>query len=250
MSLNQIICGDSIQILKTFPRRFVDITITSPPFNLNKKYDKYNDNILYSDYLTFTKEWLKEVLQVSKITGRLCLDVPLDVNLGGHHSFYVDIANIVQEVGWKYKVTIIWNKTQITGRTAWGSWQSPSAPSVTTPVEMIGVFYKEKWKRENIKNKISDITKEQFIEWTYGVWTFPYKSSKEHPAAFPEEVPKRLLKLFSFRDDVVLDPFNGIGTTCIVAKELQRKYIGIDISEEYCKIAERRVNHCHAQMRI
>lgn len=119
---------------------------------------------------------------------------------------------------------------------------SARAPYVIAPVEMIVVLYKNKWRKKS-GSGISDITKEEFIEWTNGVWSFSGESKKRvgHPAPFPIELPKRCIKLFSFVDDVILDPFLGSGTTLIACTLLNRKGIGIEIDEKYCEIAKKRL---------
>lgn len=122
------------------------------------------------------------------------------------------------------------------------SWKSASAPYVTAPVEVIIVMYKEFWKKQN-KGE-STISRDNFIAWTNGVWTFNGEKKKNvggHPAAFPIELPKRCIELFSYNGDIILDPFMGSGTTCVAAKALGRNYIGIDISENYCKFVEERL---------
>jgi site-specific DNA-methyltransferase (adenine-specific) len=136
----------------------------------------------------------------------------------------------------------VWNEGNISRRTAWGSWLSASAPYVIAPVEMIVIMYKKRWKKVN-REKKSDITKEEFIEWTNGLWTFSGESKKRvgHPAPFPVELPKRCIKLFTFIGDVVLDPFLGSGSTLIACALLNRKGIGVEIDKNYCEIAKKRL---------
>ena len=145
-------------------------------------------------------------------------------------------------MGWKYHSTIIWNEQNISKRTAWGSWLSASAPFVIAPVEVIVVLYKERWKKISGSGK-SDISKEEFIEWTNGVWNFMGESKKRigHPAPFPVELPKRCIKLFSFVGDTVLDPFLGSGSTLIACVLTNRKGIGVEIDKNYCELAKNRL---------
>ena len=202
-----------------------------------------NDNLDYCEYLNFTKDWLTNVFNWTKSTGRLCLNVPLDKNKGGQQSVGADITQLAKEVGWKYHSTIIWNEQNISRRTAWGSWLSASAPYVIAPVELILVLYKDIWKR-NYKGQ-SDITKDEFMLWTNGVWTFNGESKKRigHPAPFPQELPYRCIKLFSYIGDLIFDPFLGSGTTTLVAEKLNRNYIGIEIDEVYYNLALERNRH-------
>ena len=173
----------------------------------------------------------------------MCLNIPLDKNKGGQQSMGADITTIAKAVGYKYHSTIIWNESNISRRTAWGSWLSASAPYVIAPVELIVILYKDIWKKIN-NQKNNDITKEEFMEWTNGLWAFSGQSKKGaggHPAAFPIELPKRCMKLFSFVGDTVLDPFLGSGTTLIASYLNQRKGIGVEINKEYCDIALKRL---------
>ncbi|TAL47087.1 site-specific DNA-methyltransferase [archaeon] len=219
----------------------IDLIVTSPPYNVDIKYNSHDDKISYLDYLEFSRKWLSRCFEWLKDDGRLCLNVPLDINKGGQQSVGADITNIAKKVGFKYHSTIIWNEGNISRRTAWGSWLSASAPYVIAPVELIIILYKNRWKKDN-KLK-SDTTKEEFIEWTNGLWTFNGESKKRvgHPAPFPIELPRRCIKLFSYVDDIILDPFMGSGTTLIASCLNNRKSIGIDIDKEYCKLAKKRI---------
>lgn len=221
----------------------VDLIVTSPPYNLDISYNSHKDNLSYADYLLFTKQWLEICFLLTKNTGRLCLNIPLDKNKGGQKSVCADITQIAQQAGWKYHSTIVWNEGNISRRTAWGSWLSASAPYVIAPVEVIVVLYKNEWKKDRTGKK-SDITKQEFMDWTNGLWEFPGQSKKGaggHPAAFPVELPKRCIKLFSFVGDVVLDPFMGSGSTLIASKAHNRKGIGVDVDKGYCDIAIKRL---------
>jgi site-specific DNA-methyltransferase (adenine-specific) len=223
----------------------IDLVVTSPPYNVDIEYEGYRDNIPYEKYLEFTEKWLRRVYEILKSDGRICLNIPLDKSRGrtgeGFQSVYVDVVSIAKRVGFEYFSTIIWNESNISRRTAWGSFASASAPYVIAPVEVIVLLYKHSWKR--FEGGDSDITPEEFKEWTLGLWTFQGENPKRvgHPAPFPLELPKRCIKLFSYVGDVVLDPFVGSGTTLVAAYLLRRKAIGIDISRKYCEIARERL---------
>ncbi|MCR6693020.1 MAG: site-specific DNA-methyltransferase [archaeon YNP-LCB-003-016] len=223
----------------------IDLVVTSPPYNVDIEYEGYRDNIPYEKYLEFTEKWLRRVYEILKPDGRICLNIPLDKSRGrtgeGFQSVYVDVVSIAKRVGFEYFSTIIWNESNISRRTAWGSFASASAPYVIAPVEVIVLLYKHSWKR--FEGGDSDITPEEFKEWTLGLWTFQGENPKRvgHPAPFPLELPKRCIKLFSYVGDVVLDPFVGSGTTLVAAYLLRRKAIGIDISRKYCEIARERL---------
>ena len=234
---------DDILTSKAIAERSVDLIVTSPPYNVEIDYASNQDNLSYREYLEFTRGWMEKCYDLAREDGRFCLNIPLDKNKGGQQSVYADIVSVAKGIGWKYHATVIWNEGNISRRTAWGSWLSASAPYIIAPVEMIVILYKEKWKKNRKKGK-SDITKQEFIEWTCGVWSFSGQSKREaggHPAPFPVELPKRCLKLFSFTDDVVLDPFLGSGSTLLAAYHLGRKGIGVEIDQGYCNIAVRRL---------
>ena len=125
----------------------IDLTITSPPYNIDINYGSIDDNELYVDYLQFSKAWLQKAFDLTKDSGRLCLNIPLDKNKGGQQSVCSDLTAIAKDIGWQYHTTIIWNEGNISRRTAWGSWLSASAPYVIAPVEVIVVLYKKQWKK-------------------------------------------------------------------------------------------------------
>lgn len=220
----------------------VDLTVTSPPYNVDISYDVYNDKQEYGEYLDFSRNYLSKILDITNSTGRLCLNIPIDKNKGGQQSVLADITTIAKEVGWKYHSTILWNEGNISKKTAWGSWLSASAPYVIAPVEAIVVLYKDEWKRRH-KGK-STINRDEFIQWTTGLWTFSGEKKRKsgHPAAFPRELPRRCIKLFSFEGDTILDPFMGSGTTLIEACDQNRRAIGFDISEKYYHLAQKRIS--------
>lgn len=239
--LATILCDNTLTT-KLIPEESIDLIVTSPPYNLDIDYKSHNDKLEYDEYLKFTKKWLRKCLALLKNDGRMCLNIPLDTNKGGHRSIGADIITIAKEVGWKYHSTIIWNEGNISKSSAWGSWLSASAPYVIAPVELIVILYKGNWKKISGSKK-NDILKEEFVQWTNGVWTFKGESKKKigHPAPFPIELPKRCIKLFSYIGDTVLDPFMGSGTTVVAAKQLKRNGIGIDKELEYCELSMHRI---------
>jgi site-specific DNA-methyltransferase (adenine-specific) len=236
------IINDDILTTKEVDTNSIDLIITSPPYNVDIKYNAHDDKLSYEEYLEFTRKWLKRCYGWLKDDGRFCFNIPLDKNKGGQQSMGADLTISAKEIGFKYHSTIIWNEGNISRRTAWGSWLSASAPYVIAPVELIVILYKNRWKKTS-GSKESDITKKEFMEWTNGLWTFSGESKKRvgHPAPFPKELPNRCIKLFSFVGDIVLDPFMGSGTTLITSYKNNRKGIGIEIDESYCKLAKKRL---------
>lgn len=244
------IYNDDILSIKSIKEKSIDLIITSPPYNVDIKYNSHDDKMVYGTYLKFTEEWISKCYLLAKDDGRFCLNIPLDKNKGGQQSVCADITTIAKQVGWKYHSTIIWNEGNISRRTAWGSWLSASAPYVIAPVEVIVVLYKKYWRK--LLSGKSDINKDEFLGWTNGVWTFSGESRKKigHPAPFPVELPRRCIKLFSYVDDTILDPFLGSGSTLIACLITKRKGIGVDIDKHYCTLAKKRIMSYTAQYKF
>lgn len=237
----KIINDDVLTTRKIIPGS-VDLIVTSPPYNVEINYNSHDDKLSYQDYLSFSEKWLSRCFDWLRDDGRFCLNMPLDKNKGGQQSVGADLTVLAKKLGFNYHSTIVWNEGNISRRTAWGSWLSASAPFVIAPVELIVVLYKNSWKKRS-GTRISDISREEFLSWTNGLWTFPGESKKKigHPAPFPMELPKRCIKLFSFVGDTILDPFMGSGTTLIAAYLTNRIGYGIEIDENYCKLARQRL---------
>ncbi len=231
---------DSVLNKELLQKETLDLIITSPPYNVGIEYSSNIDSNDYKEYLEFSKQWIENCYFWAKDSARLCLNIPLDKNKGGQQSVGADITTLAKKIGWKYHSTIIWNEGNISRRTAWGSWLSASAPYVIAPVELILVLYKGEWKKQ-YKGQ-SDIQKQEFMNWTNGLWTFNGESKKRigHPAPFPRELPKRCIKLFSFVGDMVCDPFSGSGTTMIESYLNGRQFVGIELDNGYCELARSR----------
>ena len=252
--VNQIIHGKSEDVMPTIPPDFVDLIITSPPYNVklgdNKKkkdaYKEYDDDLSYDKYLDWQTVLFKEAHRILKSGGRICINIGDGSN--GRIPTHADFTHIMQKIGFLYFGTIIWNKSQIGNHTSWGSWKSPSQPSFPTPFEFVIVLAKDSLKHEGDSEKAT-ISKEDFIKCTNSLWEFPPETQMmqkhHHPAVFPEELPRRLIQLLSYKDDTVLDYFSGAGTTCTVAKQLERKYIGIEMSEYYVKRSRDRIENAN-----
>ncbi|HHT9126510.1 MAG TPA: DNA-methyltransferase [Candidatus Brocadiia bacterium] len=236
------IYNDDFLKIESINENSIDLIVTSPPYNVDIQYNSHDDKMSYGDYLSFTKEWILKCYKLIKDDGRFCLNIPLDKNKGGQQSVCADITTIAKQVGWQYHSTIVWNEQNISRRTAWGSWLSASAPFVIAPVEVIVILYKKRWKKTSGSQK-SDITKKEFMEWTNGVWNFMGESKKRvgHPAPFPVELPRRCIKLFSFVEDTILDPFLGSGSTLLACIQTGRKGIGVEIDRGYCELTKKRL---------
>ena len=241
--VNKIYCGDCLQIMKQMPDNFVDLIVTSPAYNFGLDgYDKHVDTKSWEEYFdTLHQVWVQSY-RVLKHGGRICVVVqPLFSDyIPSHHI----ISEQLRDLGFLFKAEIMWEKHNWNAKyTAWGSWKSPSMPYLKYTWEFIEVFCKGSQKKVGEKQNI-DIDGDEFKKWVYSKWeVVPETRMKEfgHPSMFPEEIPYRLIRLFSYVGDLVLDPFNGVGTTTLVARKLKRKYIGIDISEQYCQKALGRI---------
>lgn len=241
--LNTII-EDSCENMKDIPNNSLHLMITSPPYNVSKEYD---DDLSLNEYLNLLKNCFKETYRVLINGGRACVNI---ANIG--RKPYIPLSDYVSkimiEIGFNMRGEIIWNKSSGAGiSTAWGSFQSASNPILRDVHEYILIFSKGSYKRERDKNekelRRDNISKDEFIEWTKSIWTMNPESAKRigHPAPFPEELPNRLIKLFSFSNDIVIDPFMGSGTTAIAAIKNNRNFIGYEINKEYINLANKRI---------
>ncbi len=236
--LNEIILGTATD-MKEIPENSVHLMITSPPYNVSKEYD---EDLSLKEYLKLLKDAFSETYRVLVNGGRACVNV---ANLG--RKPYIPLSDYISkmmiDIGFNMRGEIIWNKAaSASPSTAWGSWMSASNPTLRDIHEYILVFSKGDYKRER-KGRNNTITKEQFMEWTKSIWTMNAESARRigHPAPFPEELPYRLIQLLSFKDDIILDPFMGSGTTAISALKSKRNFVGYEISEDYIELANKRI---------
>jgi DNA modification methylase len=242
--INRIICANALQALARIPDQSIDLVITSPPYNFGHAYaqDPHDDTHDWNSYFEqLLKVWC-ECERVLKIGGRIAVNIqPLFSDYVPTHHV---ISHQLKSLGLLWKAEFLWEKNNYNAKyTAWGSWKSPSMPYIKYTWEFIEVFDKGTHKKKGRCEDI-DITADEFKDWVIGKWSFPPEirmKDYHHPAMFPEELPRRLMKLFSYKNDIVLDPFNGAGTTTLVAWKLQRRFIGIDVSQQYCDTALQRI---------
>ena len=249
--LNRIICDDSKNALKALPNNCIDLIFTSPPYNFGLEYEKGEDDHFWDDYFGKLFSIFDECIRVLKYGGRVI------VNLQPLFSDYIPTHHIISNYFIKNKMIwkgeILWEKNHYNCKyTSWGSWKSPSSPYLKYTWEFIEIFCKGSLKKVGKKEDIT-LSAEEFKKWVMAKWSIaPEREMKSfgHPAMFPKELAERAIKLFSYKNDVVLDPFNGVGTTTLVAKELKRGYLGIDVSGEYCKKAEDRIEDSNLKIEL
>lgn len=237
--LDKIFCKSS-EVMNEIPEYSIHLMVTSPPYNVTKEYD---ENLTLDEYRGLLNRVFTETYKKLVTGGRACINL---ANLGRKpyiplHSY---IIQDMLEIGFLMRGEIIWNKaSSASPSTAWGTWLSAANPILRDIHEYILIFSKEAFNRKNLPEKTSTITREEFLEFTRSVWTFPAESARKvgHPAPFPIDLPYRLIQLYTFKKEVVLDPFCGSGATCIAALKANRHYIGYDIKKEYVDLAQRRL---------
>jgi len=235
--------ADSRDLKDIIPNDCVTLIVTSPPYNLGKEYETELDIV---EYLNYLDEIWAECFRILRPGGRLCINVP-GIGRTPYHPLHSYITNRILNTNYPHgefmmRGEVIWNKGRSVGTsTAWGSWRSPTNPTLRDVHEYIIIFCKIYF---NIpKNGIQpDIESKEFTEYTKSIWDFSTESAKRigHPAPFPLELPQRFIKLYTFPGDLVVDPCCGSGTTCIAAAELGRRWIGVDISKDYIDLAKNR----------
>ena len=246
-NLDRLYCTSSTE-MSALPDDSVHLMVTSPPYNAKKEYD---DDLSLAEYRELLYAVFAETYKKLVTGGRACINI---ANLGRKpyiplHSYI--IADMLA-IGYHMRGEIIWDKGRSAGSsTAWGSWLSAANPVLRDVHEYILVFSKGAFSRKSAE-KENSIRKDDFLEWTKSVWTFPAVSAKRigHPAPFPEELPHRLIQLYTFIGDVVLDPFCGSGTTCLSAVKSGRHYLGYDVEAAYIELATARIQEYTDQGRL
>jgi site-specific DNA-methyltransferase (adenine-specific) len=263
----QIINGDCVEIMKTLPEGSVDLIVSSPPYNANIKYDVYDDGLSMDDYWKFTIDWLSESFRVLKDDGRIAVNVPIEMNVqerGGRILFNSEFWMRMKEVGFQFfgMVDLTEDSPHRVRQTAWGSWMSNSAPYIYNPKECVILAYKKsskkltkgesQWKgtptevkdeEGNVKTKMfyEDEDKKEFMNLVFGRWEYFADTKSLTKATFSLDIPSKAIKILTYKNDIVLDPFMGSGTTAVAAETLNRRWIGIELSENYTNIAKERV---------
>ena len=239
-SLRDTIILGSSENMKELPDNCLHLMVTSPPYNVSKEYDH---DLSLKEYLVLLRNVFSETYRVLVNGGRACINI---ANLGRKPYIPLSdhISSLMQEVGFLMRGEIIWNKGAGAGVSmAWGSWMSASNPVLRDVHEYIMVFSKGSYNRQRSEEHENTIEKDQFMEWTKSVWTMSTESAKKvgHPAPFPIELPHRLIQLYTYKNDVILDPFMGSGSTAIAAIKSKRSYVGYEIDPAYVRLAQERI---------
>jgi site-specific DNA-methyltransferase (adenine-specific) len=261
--INRVVTGDCAEVMNEMPEGSIDLIVTSPPYGVNIAYDVHNDDMEISEYLEFTRKWMTEAYRVLKDDGRIALNIPYEINRqakGGRIFFVSEVYQVMKEIGFKFfgVVDLEEDSPHRSKTTAWGSWMSPSSPYIYNPKECMVLAYKKhhikkvkgepQWKGEPTiteegKNKIvyQEQDKKDFMELVFGQWKYLNDSRPMTKATFSMDIPTKAIKILSYKNDIVLDPFNGSGTSCVAAEILDRRWIGIELSENYANIARERI---------
>ena len=265
--INKVITGDCVEVMSKLPENSIDLVVTSPPYSVGINYDTYNDNTTIDQYLDFSEQWLKASYRIMKDDGRICVNVPYEINLkerGGRIFIVSEIWNVMKKIGfnWFGIIDLEEDSPHRSKTTAWGSWMSPSQPYLYNPKECLIIAYKKlpkklqkgepQWKgvptqieQEDgtFKTKIvyQEEDKKDFMELVFGQWKYLNDSRPLTKATFSMDIPTKAIKILSYKNDIVLDPFNGSGTSCVAAEILDRRWIGIELSENYANIARERI---------
>jgi site-specific DNA-methyltransferase (adenine-specific) len=261
--INTVINGDCVEVMKELPEGSIDLIVTSPPYGVNIAYDVHDDDMEISEYLEFSRKWLTEAYKLLKDDGRIALNIPYEINRqakGGRIFFVSEVYQVMKEIGFKFfgVVDLEEDSPHRSKTTAWGSWMSPSSPYIYNPKECIILAYKKvhikkvkgepQWKGEptiteegKTKMVYQEEDKKDFMELVFGQWKYLNDSRPMTKATFSMDIPTKAIKILSYKNDIVLDPFNGSGTSCVAAEILDRRWIGIELSENYANIARQRI---------
>jgi site-specific DNA-methyltransferase (adenine-specific) len=266
--IKTIINGDCIEVMKTLDEGSIDLIVTSPPYGVGIDYDVHDDDMTPEEYLEFTRKWMTEAFRLLKDDGRIALNIPYEINRqskGGRVFIVSEIWQVMKEIGYKFFgiVDLEEDSPHRSRTTAWGSWMSPSAPYIYNPKECVILAYKKhhikkvkgepEWVGElgekEDKNGVmkpktfyTDEQKREFIDLVFGQWKYFADTRSMTKATFSMDIPTKAIKILTYKNDVVLDPFAGSGTSLVAAETLDRQWIGIELSPDYAEVARKRVN--------
>jgi site-specific DNA-methyltransferase (adenine-specific) len=265
--IGKVINGDCIEVMASMPESSVDLIVTSPPYGVGIVYDVHQDDMVWDEYVKFTHSWMEQAYRVLKDDGRIALNIPYEINRqdkGGRIFMLSEVWQIMKQIGYKFfgVVDLEEESPHRSRTTAWGSWMSPSAPYIYNPKECVILAYKKKhiktvkgvpeWvgeigevedKNGNMRNKTfyTETQKREFIDLVFGQWNYFADTKSLTKATFSMDIPTKAIKILTYKNDIVLDPFAGSGTSLVAAETLDRRWIGIELSPNYSEIANNRV---------
>ena len=271
--INTVINGDCIEVMKTLPEGSVDLIVTSPPYGVAIDYDVHDDDMVWEEYEEFTRSWMTQAFRVLKDDGRIALNIPYEINRqakGGRIFILSEVWQIMKQIGYKFfgVVDLEEESPHRSRTTAWGSWMSPSAPYIYNPKECVILAYKknhikkikgepewvgeigEKEDKNGVMKPKTIYTEEQkreFIDLVFGQWNYFADTRSLTKATFSMDIPTKAIKILTYKNDLVLDPFCGSGTSVVAAEVLNRRWIGIELSPNYTKVANDRVAKFRAE---
>ena len=264
----KIINGDCVEVMKSLPDGCIDLLVTSPPYNANIKYDVYDDGLSMDEYWKFTIDWLSQAFRLLKDDGRVAINVPIEMNVqerGGRILFNAEFWMMMKQVGFKFfgMVDLTEDSPHRVRQTAWGSWMSNSQPYIYNPKECVILAYKNSPKKltkgesqwtgvptEIVNDKGMNVIKtiyqpedkKEFMNLVFGRWEYFADTKSLTKATFSLDIPSKAIKILTYKNDIVLDPFMGSGTSAVAAETLGRRWLGIELSPNYTEIARKRVN--------
>jgi site-specific DNA-methyltransferase (adenine-specific) len=266
--IGKVVNGDCREVMKTMEEGCIDLIVTSPPYGVGIAYDVHDDDMLIEEYLKFTEEWMTEAFRVLKDDGRIAINIPYEINRqakGGRVFMVSEVWQIMKKIGYKFfgVVDLEEESPHRSRTTAWGSWMSPSAPYIYNPKECVVLAYKKKhikivkgvpeWvgemgevedKNGVMKNKMmyTETQKREFIDLVFGQWHYFADTKSMTKATFSMDIPTKAIKILTYKNDIVMDPFAGSGTSLVAAETLGRRWIGVELSPNYAEVAKKRVN--------
>lgn len=243
--------NDCLKQMKNIESNSIDLIMTSPPYNCNIPYRSYKDDLPWNEYLDWCYNWLEQSYRILKDDGRIAINVLVQMGIENNSirvSPMKQFMNIMQKIGFHIMATPVWLDNQKSKLTAWGSWMSASCPYIYNPTQVIIIAYKN--SRKKLNKGQNTISKQDFIHACSGIWRIKPDNKSLTIATFPVELPKLAIELLTYKNDIVLDPFNGSGSTAIACLLTERNYIGIELDEEYCKISKNRINNFNIQPQL
>jgi len=244
LELNKIYNMDCLEGMKLIDDNSIDLVVTSPPYNCGIDYDVYNDSRDWDEYLNWCKQWFFELKRILKSDGRICVNVLIEMGIKNNKirvSPYAEFYKLFNDVGINLFGSPVWVDNHRVKYTAWGSWLKASAPYIYNPYEVIMIGYKDVWKKQS-KGE-STINKEDFMMGCSGIWKLRTQTKELTKANYHTDLSNMCIKLLSYENELVFDPFMGSGTTAVSCKKLNRRYIGFEISPDYCNIANKRLDN-------